>query len=353
MSYTRRDFGRIAMSSLPAVAALSIPGLALALPNSKIDGVQIGAITYSFRQGVPKAELPSVMAKIGLSEVELMSGDAEAIAGAPVAGGGGSGRGRGAGGASGAGLAAAGGSGGRRGGGGGRAPLTPEQQAAQAAARQALTDWRAAAIPATWQGVRKQFNDQGIDVQVLCYNMGVNIADDEIDYAFRMAEAMGVRAISSSSTVAVAKRVAPFADKYKMLWGGHGHANITDPEQFATEQTFETIMSFSKYIGANLDVGHYNQTGADAVAFVRKHHDRITNLHIKDSTKPTTPGGTSSNTLTPWGQGDAPIKEVLQLMKKEKYTFPANIEFEYQVPAGSDAVIEVAKCYDVKVCLAT
>jgi sugar phosphate isomerase/epimerase len=356
MSYTRRDFARIAMSSLPAAAALSIPSAAFALPNSKIDGVQIGAITYSFRQGVPKAELPAVMAKIGLSEVELMSGDAEAIAGAPVAagGGGGGGRGRGAGGASGAGLAgAAGGSGGRRGGGGGgRAPLTPEQQAAQAAARQALTDWRAASTPATWQGVRKQFNDQGIDVQVLCYNMGVNVADDEIDYAFRMAQAMGVRAISSSSTVAVAKRVAPFADKYKMLWGGHGHANVTDPEQFATEQTFETIMSFSKYIGANLDVGHYNQTGADAVAFVRKHHDRITNLHIKDSTKPTTPG-TSSNTLTPWGQGDAPIKEVLQLMKKEKYTFPANIEFEYQIPAGSDAVTEVAKCFEfVKVCLA-
>ena len=338
MSYTRRDFAKV------AAAALSIPGAALALPNSKIDGVQIGAITYSFRQGVPKAELPSVMAKIGLSEVELMSGDAEAIAGAPVAAGGG-GRGRGAGGASGA----AGSSGGQRG--GGRAPLTPEQQAAQAAARQALTDWRAAATPATFQAVRKKFNDEGIDVQILCYNMGVNVADEEIDYAFRMAEALGVRAISSSSTVTVAQRVAPFADKYKMLWGGHGHANISDPEQFATEQTFEKIMSFSKYIGANLDVGHYNQTGADAVAFVRKHHDRITNLHIKDSTKPITPG-TSSNTLTVWGQGDAPIKEVLQLMKKEHYTFPANIEFEYAIPAGSDAPTEVAKCYEfAKACL--
>jgi len=337
MSFTRRDFGKI------TVAGLSIPGAAFALPNSKIDGVQIGAITYSFRQGVPKLDLPAVMAKIGLSEVELMSGDAEIMAGAPVAagGGGGGGRGRGAGGASG---------GGRRGG-GGRAPLTPEQQAAQAAARQALTDWRAAATPATFQAVRKQFNDAGISVEILCYNMGVNIADDEIDYAFRMAQAMGVHAISCSATVAVAKRVAPFADKYKILWGGHGHANISDPEQFATEQTFEQIMSFSKYIGANLDVGHYNQTGADAVAFVKKHHDRITNLHIKDSTKPTEPG-TSSNKLTPWGQGDAPIKEVLLLMKKEKYPFAANIEFEYTIPEGSDAPNEVAKCFDyVKKCL--
>jgi hypothetical protein len=33
-------------------------------------------------------------------------------------------------------------------------------------------------------------------------------------------------------------------------------------------------------------------------------------------------------------------------MKQEKYSFPASIEFEYEVPAGSDAVKEVAKCLE-------
>ena len=46
----------------------------------------------------------------------------------------------------------------------------------------------------------------------------------------------------------------------------------------------------------------------------------------------------------PWGQGDTPIKEVLQLIKKNHYSFPATIEFEYTVPEGSDAVKEVIKC---------
>ena len=46
----------------------------------------------------------------------------------------------------------------------------------------------------------------------------------------------------------------------------------------------------------------------------------------------------------PWGQGDTPIKEVLQLMKKEGYKFPATIEQEYKIPDGSDAVKEVIKC---------
>jgi sugar phosphate isomerase/epimerase len=322
MDFTRRNFGKIAMSALPATAALSIPDLALAAPlNSKFMGVQIGLITYSLRQGIAKPDLPEVIAKIGISSVELMSGDAEAMAGAPAV------------------------PPGRGGGGGGRAPLTPEQQAAQTAARQALTNWRAAATPATWQGVRKQFNDKGIDLAILCYNMGVNVADEEIDYAFRMAQAMGVRGISSSSTVSVARRVAPIAAKYKIMWGGHGHNNITDPEQFGTEESFEKIMEFGEYIGANLDVGHYNQTGEDAVAFIQRHHDRITNVHIKDSTSPRE-YGTVSNTLTPWGEGNAPIRQVLQLMRKEQFRFPANIEFEYTIPPGSDAVTEIGKCLD-------
>jgi len=324
MVYTRRDFGKVALSALPAAAALSAPDFALALPNSKVMGVQIGIITYSLRQGIAKPELPAVIAKLGLNSVELMSGDAEAMAGAPVAP-----PGRGPGGT----------------------PPTPEQQAAQTAARQALAEWRAAATPATWQNVRKQFNDQHVDLQILCYNMGVNITDADIDYAFRMAQGMGVSGISSSSMVSVAKRVAPFAAKYKIMWGGHGHNNISDPEQFGTEESFEKIMEFGDYIGANLDVGHYNQTGADAVAFIQRHHDRITNVHIKDSTRPTEPG-TVSNTLTPWGEGNAPIKRVLQLMRKEQFRFPANIEFEYAIPAGSDAVTEIAKCLDyARACL--
>ena len=46
----------------------------------------------------------------------------------------------------------------------------------------------------------------------------------------------------------------------------------------------------------------------------------------------------------PWGQGDTPIAEVLKLMQKNKYKFPATIELEYNIPADSDAVKEVIKC---------
>ena len=38
--------------------------------------------------------------------------------------------------------------------------------------------------------------------------------------------------------------------------------------------------------------------------------------------------------------------EVLQLMKKEKWTFPAEVELEYKIPDYSSAVAEVAKCVE-------
>ena len=73
------------------------------------------------------------------------------------------------------------------------------------------------------------------------------------------------------------------------------------------------------------------------MAFIEKHHDKITNLHLKDRKKDHGPN-------VPWGEGDTPLKAVLQLLKKNKYKFPANLELEYRIPADSNVVAEMKKC---------
>jgi sugar phosphate isomerase/epimerase len=283
--------------------------------SSEFGGVRIGVITYSFRQGVAVGDLIPVMKKIGISYAELMSNHAEALAGAPAG--------------------PAFGTAER-----GRGQATPEQQAAQKTAREELAKWRGSVSMDTFKGVRKQFDDAGIHLRILCYNLGPNVTDEEIDYSFRMAQALGASAISSSSTVTVAKRVAPFADQYKLLWGGHGHDAVNDPEQFATLESYAKILSFSRYIGVNLDIGHFTAAGYDPIAYIKEHHDRITNLHLKDRMRN---AGNTHGANVRWGEGQTAIKEVLLLMKQEKYPFPADIEYEYQ---GTDPVIEVAKCLE-------
>jgi len=348
MEFTRRDLGKIALASVPLSRAFGAKKI-----DSKFGGVQIGAITYSFNRiaSPDPQEIIKAYVEVGLGEAELMSNHCEALAGAPTIPafprpGGGAGRGPG-------GVAPAAAAGApaqppapRGGGGGGRAPLTPEQQAERQAATEKLAQWRAAATAATWKAVTKKFNDAGVQVALLCYNMQDSMKDEDIDFGFSMAKGLGVKGITTSTTLTMAKRIAPLADKHKLMVGYHGHDATSDPNQTATLESYDTLMGYGKYNGINLDIGHFTAAGYDAVAFIQKHHDRITNLHIKDRKKDHGPN------VAVWGTGDTPIKEVLQLLKKEKYKFPANLELEYPVPADSNIVAEAKKCFAyVKSCL--
>jgi len=326
MEFTRRDLGKIALASVPLYRAFGAKMI-----DSKFGGVQIGAITYSFnRIASPDPEaIIKAYVEIGLGEAELMSNHCEALAGAPPMPT--FGRGGGAG----------------RGAGGGRAPLTPEQQAERQSAMDKLTQWRASVTGNTWAAVTKKFNDAGVDVALLCYNMQDNMKDDDIEYGFSMAKGLGVKGITTSTTLTMAKRIAPVADKHKLLVGYHGHDATNDSNQTATLESYDTLMGYGKYNGINLDIGHFTAAGYDAVAFIKQHHDRITNLHVKDRKKDHGPN------VAVWGTGDTPIKEVMQLLKKEKYRFPANLELEYPIPEGSDIIAEAKKCLAyVKSCLA-
>ncbi len=321
MLYTRRHVGKIALAALPMAKAFGAI-------NSKFGGVQIGAITYSFRGMNDPDQIIKAMVEIGLGEVELMSNHCEAAAGAPIgAAPGGAAPVRTAPG----GAAPANGQGRGR----GRGQMTPEQQAAMRARQEELKKWRASTTPDTFKAVRKKFNTAGIEVALLCYNMQDSMTDDDIEYGFQMAKALGVKGITTSTTLSMSKRIAPLADTHKMMVGYHGHDQTSDPNQFATLDSYAAAFSYGKYNGVNLDIGHFTASNYDAIAFIKEHHARITNLHLKDRKKDHGPN-------VPWGQGDTPTKEVLLLLKKEKYPFPGNIEYAYQ--GESDVVTEMKKC---------
>jgi sugar phosphate isomerase/epimerase len=277
---SRRDFARIATAALPLVAAKGAPKI-----DSKVGGVQIGAQSYSFRDR-PMDQAIQAFKEVGLGECELWQGHVE-----------------------------------------------PQNLQRGAAGRDELRKWRLTTPLDHFAQVRKQWDDAGI--LLYAYNLSFNdsFTDEEIDRGFQTVKAMGVKYITASSTLTAAKKVAPFAEKYKIVVAMHGHDNIKDPNQFAKPESFEAAMKMSKYFWINLDIGHFVSAGYDPVEYLKQHHDRIATLHIKDRTK--------AHDNLPFGQGETPIKEVLQLLKKNKWRIPANIEYEYK---GQDAVAEVKKC---------
>jgi len=306
MNFTRRDLGKMGLAALSASRLL-----ALAKPDSKWGGVQIGInAPYSFMR-MP-ADADSVLAdllQLGLSAVELRSQPVEQFYGAPVVP---------------------------------RGPrnATDEDKASQTAAVAALQKWRLASSLSKVQEFRKKWEEAGVRIQIVKFDAVATMSDDEADYTFDFAKALGARAISCEIPVSRTKWYGQFAAKHKMMVGYHGHTNITDPEAFGRPESWETSMSYSPYNGINLDIGHFIAgNNKSPVEFLKKHADRITHIHLKDKKLNNGPN-------TVWGQGDTPIKEVLQLMKKEKYPFQGTIEYEYPLPEGSTVMKEIARCVD-------
>lgn len=184
--------------------------------------------------------------------------------------------------------------------------------------------------------LRKMYADAGVGIHIVKFgNIGdKNCTDERIAYYFNVAKALGAKAITREISEEAAKRVGPMADQHGVKVAFHNHTQIN-----AT--TYDgPILSYGKNLAINLDIGHYVAANDDCVlAVIKKYHDRIFSLHLKDRKRKANKG-----TNMPFGQGDTPIIEALQLLKKNKWRIYADIELEYPIPQGSDAVQEVAKC---------
>ena len=284
----------------------------LANPNSKIKGVQIGAITYSFRSMPGSAEqLIQYLKEAGISAIELMGDPAEAYAGSPV---------------------------------GNMPKMTREEYMKTMEERNAKARaWRETASMDKFVELRKLFNDAGITIYAYKPDaaLGVKSTDGEIDYAMRAAKALGATSVNVEipTNADHSKRLGEFGLKHKVYVGYHAHLQATDT-------AWDLALSQSPYNAINLDCGHYIAAGganttASLLAFIEKNHDRISSMHIKDRKNKV-----NGSKNMPWGEGDTPLKEVLSLLKTKKYKIPASIELEYDIPAGSDAVKETKKCFE-------
>ncbi len=285
--------GGVVAAGAVSIMPRRVSGAAGAKPDSNFGGVQIGVITYSYRDKPQGAEeVLGYLLENGLNSVELMGPTAENYAGMPK--------------------------------------TNPKDKESV----KKLLEWRLSVPMEKYQALRKMYEDAGVKIHIVKFgDIGnANMPDEQIEYYFKIAKALGARGITRELSEDAAKRLGPAADRHQIMIGFHNHTQIKPT-------TYDgTMLSYGKHLAINLDIGHYVAgTNESPMPMIEKFRDRILSLHLKDRKKNNGPN-------MPFGEGETPIKEVLQYMKKNKLTFTADIELEYKVPADSSSVREVTKC---------
>jgi sugar phosphate isomerase/epimerase len=331
----RRDFlgttaALIGAATLGSQKVFGMPALVRSLdgPGSRINGVQIGTITYSFRE-MPDQSAEATLQYVldcDISAIELMGPPAETFAGAP------------------------------------KNPVkmhelwplrrkrqegtlteADKQKLTNAeeqvkAYQEAMAAWRLKAPMAKFEELKKLYNKAGVSIYAFKPDaFGIQNTDADINYGMAAAKTLGAThvTVEHPANDAQTLRLGQFAQKHGIRMGYHGH------EQ-QTPTFWDTALAQSPGNALNFDLGHYVAAGQpDPLGLIRAKHDRIASMHIKDRQDPAHGKGNLA-----WGQGNTPLADVLKLMRDQKYTFPASVELEYKIPEGSNAVAEVKKCVE-------
>jgi hypothetical protein len=312
-SISRRKF----LGAAAAVAAVAIVPVNYSCtsvpkrkkPNSKVNGVQLGCTTYSYR-GMPHRvdDVIQYLLLAGINAIELRS-VAEEDLGLP------------------------------------EIPPRPRGQLsdkdkadyakASEEAREKQRQWRLTMPMQRYVDMRKKFNNAGIKVHIAKFAPS-SWTDEEIDYAYNAAKVLGTIGITDEYSDMAIQRLGKFAEKHHSLAMYHTHQQPAEPGF-----SFDSIFKYSPANMLNLDAGHYfGATGLHPNDVIIKYHDKMRSIHIKDKTGPkSNPAGANM----PFGKGETPIADILLLLKKEKWPIEVDVEFEYPIPDGSDAAKEVAK----------
>lgn len=298
---SRRELGKVALASLPAVLRAAPGG-----------SVRIGAATESFHDFPRKPgrdnvdEIIAALTASGVTEIDLASVHTEAPSpgtglppppppgpyGGPPAG------------------------------------FTPAELAARALAlRENLRKWRLATPASHYAELKARFGRAGITVFALSFQHDDAFTGDEMEATFAHAKALGVEVISSRAALPMAKRLAPFAERHNLT--------LAFRNQRETAAGIAALAAVSPRCRINLDIGNFTAANQQSVAFIQENHQSITHLIVKDRTRNN--GGNEA-----FGSGDTPIQPVLTLLRDKQFPIRAYVDYEY-VGLGTPQE-EVRKC---------
>jgi hypothetical protein len=185
--------------------------------------------------------------------------------------------------------------------------------------RRELRKWRLRTAMGYFEAIGDRFRHAGVRLYAYNYSPDATFTDEEIDRGFSMAKALGAEVLTVSSRPELALRVVPFADKHRMVVALSG----------------QRMMTTSPFVKLYADIGQLIASNVDPVGYIRNHHADLVSLYLSDCRK-------GSEEAVTWGDGDAPIREILQLLKREDWPVHAYVKCESR--GEGTQVEEVKRC---------
>jgi sugar phosphate isomerase/epimerase len=289
MRLTRREFGRIAATAAPVVSGwISAPleqsaGRAISSRNrSLINGVQFGLQPFCYHDlAMTRENRPTLIKRLvenGMGMVELHATWCE--------------------------------------------PRFDGPGVADEVAREKLREWRLAPPAGYYAAIKQEFDAAGISIFTYYVNLNDSHSDSEVDATFAAAKQLGAQGCVGSQGLRISKRLAAFPGKHGMFLGLHNHANLSDPDALNTEASFVTGLGYSPHVKATLDVRHFTAANGDCLGFLERHHARTSSVHLGDRRR-------NNGRSTPFGEGDAPIIDLLRMIRDNEWPIVVLLEFEH------------------------
>ncbi len=286
---SRRTFGQLLVAGLPLLMATgaALPAYAR-LKNQRLRGVKYGVMSFSFFMDMPKSgdagrvdNLIRAMTSLGLDDLEIMADDmTPASLGSMWP-----------------------------------PPNRLTRWCSWAFGGKSVQDgmrrWWAETAVSHFEGVRRKFNDAGINID--CFKGTDWVTDEELNRNFLIAKALGARYLGCPPGLPLIQRMARAAETHNFPIYVHNEDQ--------TEDYLLAAMAVSPIVRINFDTGNYTAAGGtNHLAFIEAYHDRISHLHLKDTKR--------DGTCVLFGQGDTPVKEILWLLRDKQYDIGAFVENE-------------------------
>jgi sugar phosphate isomerase/epimerase len=194
--------------------------------------------------------------------------------------------------------------------------------AVRAAAAEDFRKWKLNAPMDYFTQIQGQFRNAGLSIRSC--SIAIGETNEEIEKTFGIAKALGAMMFSTATTLSIARRIAPSAERQSLRVGFQGrfNRNATDANLMSTPEKLLKVTDYCDRFYMQFDIGDCTGAGFDALPFIEQHYQRLSGVHLKDKTR--------SGRSVPFGQGDTPVKPVLEFLKRTQAGIPAYIDCDYQ-----------------------